>query len=121
MTSKSARLVSADGPPIIATQPANQAALAGGAATFSVLSSGRFPLFYQWQFDGTNLANATNATLALSNLTTNQAGSYSVLVSNSLGSATSSNALLTVLTGSPALITFDDLTGTGLAVPDGLQ
>ena len=111
--------VSADGPPIIATQPANQAALSGDAATFSVLSSGRFPLFYQWQLNGTNLANATNATLALSNLTTDQVGSYSVLVSNSLGSATSSNALLTVLTGSPALITFDDLTGTGLAVPEG--
>ena len=111
--------VSADGPPIIATQPANQAALAGGTATFSVLSSGRFPLFYQWQFDTTNIANATNATLTLSNLTTNQAGSYCVVVSNSLGSAISSNALLTVLTGSPALITFDDLTGTGMAVPEG--
>jgi uncharacterized repeat protein (TIGR03803 family) len=107
-------LVSADGPPIIAVQPASQAALQGAAATFSVLSSGRLPLLYQWQFNGTNLANATNATLALSNLAANQAGSYSVLVSNSLGSAASSNALLTVLTGSPELITFDDLTGIGL-------
>jgi hypothetical protein len=107
-------LVTADGPPIIVSQPTNQVAFAGNAASFGVLSSGRFPLFYQWQFDGTNLDSATNATLTLTNLTTSQTGSYSVLVSNSLGSATSSDALLTVLVGSPTLITFDDLTGSSL-------
>jgi hypothetical protein len=112
-------LASADGPPIIATQPANQVAPPGGAATFSVLSSGQFPLYYQWQFDTTNIPDGTNATLTLTNLTSNQAGSYSVLVSNSLGSTTSSNALLTVPTGSSELITFDDLIGEDLAVPAG--
>jgi len=91
-------VISADGPPIIITQPANQGVLLGGTATFSVLSSGRLPLSYQWQFAATNLANATNATLTVSNLTVNQAGSYKVVVTNSLGSATSSNALLTALT-----------------------
>ncbi len=111
-------LVSADGPPIIASQPASQFVLSGSAATLSVLSAGRLPLFYQWQFDGTNLANATSATLALTNLTSGQTGIYDVLVSNSLGSATSSNALLTVLVGSLVLVTFDDLTGSGL-VPVG--
>jgi hypothetical protein len=110
-------LVSADGPPIIVTQPANQVALVGSNAIFSVLSSGRLPLFYQWQFDATNIPNATNATLVLANLTTNQTGTYDVLITNSLGSATSSNALLTVLSGSPAIVTFDDLTGSGLPVP----
>src|SRR5208283_3444530 len=34
-------VVSADGPPIIVTQPANQFAPVGSAATFSVVSSGR--------------------------------------------------------------------------------
>jgi hypothetical protein len=114
-------LVSADGPPIIATQPASQVALSGSNASFSVLSAGRLPLTYQWQFEGVNLANATNATLALTNLTTNQTGTYAVLVSNSLGWTLSSNALLTVLVGTLELITFDDLTNTegGLPVPDG--
>ena len=91
-------VVTADGPPIIVTQPANRGALLGGTATFTVLSSGRLPLSYQWQFSATNLANATNATLTVSNLTVNQAGSYDVVVTNALGSATSSNALLTALT-----------------------
>ena len=61
-----------------------------------MLSAGRFPLTYQWQWNGTNLAGATNATLALPNLTAGQIGAYGVLVSNTLGSATSSNAPLTV-------------------------
>jgi len=110
-------LISADGPPIIVSQPANQVATVGGAVSFRVLSSGRLPLFYQWELNGTNLPNATNATLALSNLTTNQAGFCRVSISNSLGFAVSSNALLTILTGSPELITFDDLAGSGQAVP----
>jgi uncharacterized repeat protein (TIGR03803 family) len=113
------QLASADGPPIVATQPANQLSVQGGAATFSVLSSGEFPLLYQWQFDGANLDDATNATLVLTNLTSSQAGSYVVVVSNSLGSAISSNALLSVLTGVQELITFDDLPYRLQPVPAG--
>jgi len=101
--------VSATGPPIIATPPANQISVQGGNATFSVLSSGDLPLLYQWLFDSVSIDGATNATLALTNLNTIQSGSYSVVVSNSAGSATSSDAVLTVLTGSQELITFDDL------------
>ncbi len=112
-------LVTADGPPVIATQPASQLLLQGGNGTFSVLSSGALPLLYQWQFDGTNLNGATNATLTLANLTSSQAGTYDAVVSNSLGSATSSNALLTVLTGQPEFITFDDLPYRLLPVPAG--
>ena len=114
-------LVSADGPPIIATQPASQILLQGGAATFSVLSSGRLPLLYQWQFNGTNLDNATNSTLTLPDLTGGQAGTYDVVVSNSVSSATSSNAVLTVLTGQSELITFDDLPYRLLPIPAGYQ
>jgi uncharacterized repeat protein (TIGR03803 family) len=112
-------LVSADGLPIIATQPANEVSLLGGAATFSVLSAGQLPLLYQWQFGGSNLVDATNATLDLSNLTYSQAGAYDVSVSNAFGSTTSSNALLTVLAGSSELITFDDLPYRFIPVPAG--
>ena len=41
--------------------------------------------------------NATNALLALPNVTTNQSGTYDVVITNSLGSAASSNAVLTIL------------------------
>jgi Immunoglobulin I-set domain/Immunoglobulin domain/Protein of unknown function (DUF642) len=90
-------LISAGGPPIIVNQPSSESAFVGGTANLSVLSAGEVPLSYQWQLAGTNLPNATNATLVLANLATNNAGIYDVVISNSLGSATSSNAVLSLL------------------------
>jgi hypothetical protein len=54
-------------------------------------------LIYQWQFNGTNLPNAANASLILTNVMFSQAGAYRVVVSSLLGSATSPAAVLTVL------------------------
>src|SRR5207249_883813 len=76
--------------------PQSQTVIVGGAATFSVLASGTPPLTYQWQFNGTNLPGATAKSLGLTNVQFSQAGNYSVAVSNSLGTAASSNAALTV-------------------------
>jgi len=112
-------LAGANGPPVIATQPANQVGLVGGSATFSVVSAGQMPLFYLWQCDGTNIPNASGPTLVLTNLTTNEAGTYSVVVINSLGWAASSNAQLVVLTGNAETINFDVLSGSELPVPSG--
>src|SRR5208337_5161023 len=53
-------------------------------------------LSYQWQFNGTNIANATNATLTLTNVQITNDGVYTVSVSNLVGVTTSSNATLTV-------------------------
>jgi hypothetical protein len=53
-------------------------------------------LNYQWQFDGTNMDGATNASLTLADVQTNEAGTYTVIVSNLVGSITSSNATLAV-------------------------
>jgi hypothetical protein len=84
--------------PIIKQQPGNLSVLEGSNTTFSVTASGGTPLSYQWFFDATNLlAGATQATLILTNVQTDQAGYYSVLVTNAYGAALSSNALLTVL------------------------
>lgn len=51
-------------PPVIATQPVSQKAVAGGSATFSIAVSGIGPFTYQWQFNGSNLPNDTISTLA---------------------------------------------------------
>ena len=51
---------------------------------------------YQWLFNGTNIVGATNSFLALNNVQSTNARNYSVRVSNLAGSATNSNALLTV-------------------------
>ena len=46
------------------------------------VASGTAPLSYQWRFNGTNLSGATSSALALSNVQTNNSGSYAVVVSN---------------------------------------
>jgi alpha-tubulin suppressor-like RCC1 family protein len=83
------------------TQPINATASAGNNATFSASASGTPPLRYQWQFDGANISNATNATLTLFNVQTNNIGAYSVIVSNDFSMAASSNALLAVTPSGP--------------------
>ncbi len=82
--------------PSITTQPASQTVTAGSSATFTVAASGTAPLSYQWRFNGSNISGATNASYTLSNAQSANAGSYSVVVSNSAGSATSNNATLTI-------------------------
>jgi nitrogen fixation protein FixH len=84
-------------PPVITTQPTNQTVAQGSNAMFSVTATGTPPLNYQWFFNSGVLTNATNAVLTLTGVTTNQAGTYSVTVTNVAGGVASSNAVLTVL------------------------
>jgi len=90
-------------PPSITSQPTNQAVIAGSNASFHVGASGTSPLNYQWWFNGTNAVGTNTNTLTVSNAQTSQAGTYSVVVTNSASSITSSVALLTV--GTPPFIT----------------
>ncbi len=83
-------------PPSIVTEPQSQTNYLGSNVTFSVTAVGCPALTYQWRFGTNTLAGATNATLALTNLHYNNAGSYLVVVSNPGGSATSAVAVLTV-------------------------
>jgi len=82
--------------PVITTQPQSQTVTLSNTAVFSVSAIGYPSLSFQWRFNGTNLAGATNTSLTLSNVRTNQAGNYAVLVANVFGSVLSSNAVLTV-------------------------
>ena len=91
------------GSPTITTQPAAQTAAVGGSATFSVVAAGDATLTYQWSRDDVALPTATAATLTLTPLTATDAGNYTVVVRNSLGSATSVAAPL-VVTGLPPVI-----------------
>jgi hypothetical protein len=95
-------------PPFIHFQPVNQITVIGGMATFSVGVKGTAPLSYQWRRDGTNITDATNATYTLFNAQSNDVAQYSVVVTNLLGSDTSSGATLTVLPASAAVAVFDD-------------
>src|SRR5213075_196259 len=86
--------------PEITTQPADQAVFEGATVMFSVAVFGSAPFFYQWRENGTSLADGGRISgtrtrvLRLSNVTTNNAGTYSVIVSNALNSTISLGALL---------------------------
>jgi len=51
---------------------------------------------YQWQRNGTAIAGATTSTLSLASATTADAGDYTVVLTNDLGTGTSDKATLTV-------------------------
>jgi hypothetical protein len=91
-------------PPIIYTQPVSLAVMPGGDVQFSVTAGGTAPLSYQWSFNGTNLADATDGTLRLTNVTTDQAGTYGITVTNLAGIA-SASATLSVYTNAAAVLT----------------
>src|SRR5690606_31417189 len=82
--------------PVITTHPASQSSAPGGLVTFTAAADGDPPPTFQWQRNGINIAGATSASLTLSNVTSNDAGSYTVVATNSVGSAMSSSATLTV-------------------------
>lgn len=92
--------------PSINSQPASQTVTIGDPATFTVNAGGATPLFYQWLFNtNTPLLNQTNDTLNFASAQTNDAGTYSVQVTNSVGAITSSIVALTVLPPAPPAIT----------------
>ena len=86
--------------PAITSQPAAQTVAAGQTASFSVVATGTEPLAYQWKKNGTNIAGATSSmytTPATSIADIGAALAYSVVVTNSAGTVTSSDASLAVL------------------------
>ncbi len=113
--SSNASLTIMPSPPIITVQPASQIAVAGTTATFTVGAIGSTPFFYQWSCNDTNIGGATNATLTLPNVQFDQAGAYDVVITNLHGSATSSNAILTVV-NVPVITSFSPVLGNVGAV-----
>ncbi|MEI7730395.1 MAG: lamin tail domain-containing protein [Verrucomicrobiota bacterium] len=88
--------------PIITAHPTNQTAWASSNASFEISVGNIFAPAYQWQRNSNNIANATNATLTLTNLPmTNDQTYYRCVVSNSFGTNVTLNARLNVL-GIPA-------------------
>lgn len=108
--------------PTITTQPASQSVSVGANVTFTVAASGTAPFTYQWRKGGQNIQNATSATLTLNNVQTGDAGSYDVIVTNSVNSVTSNAATLTVNTVVGDGITWNFATAApSSALPDGIS
>jgi hypothetical protein len=88
-------VVGSGGHPVLISSLTNMVAVTGQTNIFSVTPAGGSHLTYQWKFNGNNLPAAAGLALTLSNITTNQAGIYSVTASDGSDS-TSRAATLTV-------------------------
>jgi endonuclease/exonuclease/phosphatase family metal-dependent hydrolase len=92
--------------PAIVSQPQNQTVTNGANVTFSVSATGTPPLAYQWRLDNTNLPGATSSNLTLTAVTFAQAGFYTVVITNVLGSAGSDPFTLSVWSASPPAFSY---------------
>jgi hypothetical protein len=104
--------------PRLVSQPGGALLLTGESLTLAVLADGARPLSHQWRKNGADLPGRTAAELPLNNVTLDDAGDYTVVVSNFAGSITSVVATVTVLERVPRVFStgVDD---AGLALPDG--
>src|SRR5438552_8114680 len=104
-------------PPTIVNQPQSTTRFAGESFSLFVQAMGSFPLSYQWSKDGQALPGATNKILVFSNVTTNAAGLYTVVVSNAVSTVTSAPAevrvqpIVSISTGLAGHWKFDETSG----------
>ena len=82
--------------PVIQLHPSGQTVRAGSNVTFSVVADGVPAPAFQWQFNGVAIGGANGVSYTRFNVQTNDAGAYSVAVTNAVGGLVSSNALLVV-------------------------
>lgn len=83
--------------PVITAHPQDVSVYPESDAIFSVAATGAGPLTYQWLFNGGIIPGATNNSYTRQHVQPEEVGNYSVVVSNTMGSVTSSNALLLLL------------------------
>ena len=94
---RAALLTVSNTPIIITTPPADQVALEGQPATFSVVVSGTPLVQYQWFFGGNPISGATNANYVIPASFPTNTGAYQVMISNPASTTNSSPVNLTVL------------------------
>jgi uncharacterized repeat protein (TIGR03803 family) len=128
--SSGATLTAVASAPVLTSQPSSIAASEGVTVTFAVSAVGSVPFYYQWELNGNpmsdsgNITGSATSTLTITNISGGNSGTYSVVVSNAVGSISSTGAVLTVsLTTLPG-VTLQTLTtfsgGFNGGMPNGL-
>ncbi len=85
--------------PVITTQPKSQTVSEGGSVTLSVRATGSAPLIYQWFKNNSLLSGANGSSYTIPSASTNDAGTYMVMVTNAQGAVMSTPVILTVTQG----------------------
>jgi pectin methylesterase-like acyl-CoA thioesterase len=96
--------------PQILTQPQSQSVAGGASANFTVSALGLPGPAYQWLKNGAPIPSATASSYAIPSAHAGDAAGYSVIVSNSAGTATSATATLSVGNTAPSLTPISDQT-----------
>jgi glucose/arabinose dehydrogenase len=100
--------------PTITQHPSNLTVSVGQSASFTCAASGTAPITYQWQRNNSNISGATGTTYTLQNAQLSDSGAqFRCVATNSIASATSNNATLTVTQNQPPVPTINTpVTGT---------
>ncbi len=101
-------------PPSITLQPKSITVTVGETASFTVTATGTAPLTYQWRRSGSAIAGATAASYTTEATSAADSGAaFSVVVTNSAGTLTSANAILTVSPASTSSLSITTSTLSG--------
>ncbi|MCX6927277.1 MAG: immunoglobulin domain-containing protein, partial [Verrucomicrobia bacterium] len=100
-------------PPVITSQPTNQSVFQGATASFTVGVANSASISYQWQYnnglnmtpiaDGGDVTGSATGALIIRNAKPEEAGAYSVVVSNAAGTVSSAEAVLSILPSRPVI------------------
>lgn len=92
---------------ILSLQPLSQNIAGSSPVTFTATANGLPSPTYQWQKNGVNINGATGSSYTVASVVEGDAGSYTVIATNPVGSVTSNVAVLTTFIAAPsnALIT----------------
>lgn len=92
----SSQIYTPSGTPFVVAQPTAQTANTGQSVSWNAQAYGTGPFTYQWKKNGVAISGATNATFSLYDISSADAGNYSVTITNPAGSYTTTQAVLTV-------------------------
>jgi hypothetical protein len=107
-------------PPSFSSQPSLfHSAAAGESVSFNVTMSGTPPFGFQWLFNGVAIPGAVSSSLVLSNVQSENAGTYRVTVSNSYGFITSAGSTLNVTGDGGGTVSFANSSSNRVYDVDG--
>jgi uncharacterized protein (TIGR02145 family) len=108
--------------PVITTQPKDSTVIKGNPVSFSVVATGNPAPSYQWKKDGNNVGTNSNL-YSISSVAVADAGTYTVVVSNTAGNVTSTPAQLyvqykpiVIITSGPTIAYYDETVTLSVSV-----